>query len=64
MLVRLYRAVRTQPLFVRTPIGIITFIDIAIIVTVFVCAGWIWGGLLVPQFVAIDAAKPKAGVPK
>jgi hypothetical protein len=64
MLVRLYRAIWTQPLFVKTPIGIITFIDIVIIVIVFVCAGWIWGELLVPQFVAIDAANPKEGIPK
>ncbi|KAG0625701.1 hypothetical protein M758_2G074700 [Ceratodon purpureus] len=64
MVVRLYRAIWTQPLFVKTPIGVITFIDIVVIVIVFVCAAWIWGELLVPQFIAIDAAKPKKGIPK
>jgi hypothetical protein len=55
MVVRLYRAIWTQPLFVKTPIGIITFIDIVILVIVLVCSAWIWGRCLAPEFVNIDA---------
>lgn len=55
MVVRLYRAIWTQPLFVKTPIGIITFIDIVILVIVLTCSAWIWGRWLAPEFVNIDA---------
>ncbi|XP_024367800.1 ferric reduction oxidase 6 [Physcomitrium patens] len=64
MLVRLYRAIWTQPILVKTPIGVVTIIDIVIIGMVLVCTCWIWGRLTVRQFAAIDAAKPKKGVPK
>lgn len=51
----------TQPLLVKTPVGIITFIDIVIFVLVAVCTLWIWFDMQAAQFYSIDHAKPKKG---
>ncbi|KAG0577508.1 hypothetical protein KC19_5G161700 [Ceratodon purpureus] len=64
LLVRLYRAIWTQPLLVKTLVGIITLIDVVIFVIVIACTVWVWSELLKSQFATIDAAKPKKGIPK
>lgn len=61
MLVRLYRAIWTQPLLVKTPVGVITLIDIVIVAIVVSCSIWVWGDFLKSQFDSIDSAKPKKG---
>jgi hypothetical protein len=61
MLVRLYRAIWTQPLLVKTPVGVITLIDIVIVAIVVSCSIWGWGDFLKSQFDSIDSAKPKKG---
>jgi predicted ferric reductase len=63
-IVRLWRGIWTQPIFVKTPIGIITLIDIVVIVIVFVCTFWVYAELLKPQLLSVDKAKPKKGEPK
>lgn len=61
--VNLWRAIWTQPLLVKTPVGVITLIDIVIFVIITVCSLWIWFELLSDQFYTIDHAKPKKGAP-
>lgn len=60
-LVRAYRAMWTQPIVVKSPLGILTFIDLVIIFVVLFYVIWIWSKYVDAQFAAL-AAKPTRGL--
>jgi hypothetical protein len=58
-LVRAYRAMWTQPIVVKSPLGILTFIDLVIIFVVLFYVIWIWSEYTDAQFAALATKKSK-----